>query len=211
MTAVAVPTPVEASIRLDGIRWQTYEALRDDLEAQHRHLRLTYYSGTLEIMSPSPEHELYKKTAGRFVETLAEELALDYYPLGSTTYKRANFAAVEPDECFYFRNAAAVQGLRRIDLERDPPPDLALEIDITYSSMNRLSVYAALGVPEVWRYDGQRLMIYQLQNGTYAESDRSLAFPNFPITQLSEFLNRAIDSNYPALIREFREWVRKLL
>ena len=71
MTAVAVPTPVEASIRLDGIRWQTYEALRDDLEAQHRHLRLTYYSDTLEIVSPSPEPELYKKTAGRLVETLA--------------------------------------------------------------------------------------------------------------------------------------------
>ncbi|MFM7449899.1 MAG: Uma2 family endonuclease [Leptolyngbyaceae cyanobacterium] len=143
-TPLAPPTEV---IHLSGISWQTYETLLKELS--DRRLRLTYNRGTLEIMAPSPEHELGKTLMGRFVETLAEESEIPIYPLGSTTFKRPELSGAEPDECFYIRRIGAVQGKKRLDLTQDPAPDLVVEIDVTSSSQNRLQVYADLGVAEV--------------------------------------------------------------
>lgn len=155
-------TQLEQSIQLSGISWQTYETLASELS--DRRLRLTYNCGILEIIAPSPEHEFYKKIAGR-VETIAEELKISIYPLGSTTFNRRNFrAGGEPDECFYIQNQSAVKGKKRIDLTIDPPPDLVIEIDITSSSKNCLEVYAVLGVFEIWHYSEIFLTIYHLQN-----------------------------------------------
>ena len=159
MTAILLTPPAEI-IHLSGISWQTYETLRSELG--NRRLRLTYNRGTLEIMVPSPEHELNKKVIGRFVETLAEESDIQIYPLGSTTFQRPELSGAEPDECFYFRNIALVQGKKRLDLTVDPGPDLVIEIDITSSSPNRLQVYADLGVAEVWIYNGDLLTVKQL-------------------------------------------------
>ncbi|MCE2661845.1 MAG: Uma2 family endonuclease [Microcystis sp. 53602_E8] len=118
-------------------------------------------------MAPSPEHEFSKTLIGRFVETLAEESAVPIYPLGSTTFKRPKLSGAEPDECFYIDNIEAVRGKKRLDFNEDPAPDLVIEIDVTSSSQNRLQVYADLGVAEVWVYNGESLVIQQLQNGTY--------------------------------------------
>jgi Uma2 family endonuclease len=78
----------EQCIQLSGISWQTYQTLLAELS--ERRLRLTYNRGILEIMAPSPEHELYKKLASRFVETIAEELRISIYPLGSMTFNRSD-------------------------------------------------------------------------------------------------------------------------
>ncbi|AFY75999.1 hypothetical protein Ple7327_0555 [Pleurocapsa sp. PCC 7327] len=147
---------------MSGISWQTYETLLKELS--HRRLRLTYNRGTLEIMVPSPERELYKKVLGRFVETIAEELEINIYPLGSTTFQRPQLSGTEPDECFYIQNLDAIKGRKRIDIEEALPPDLVVEIDITSSLRNRFQVYADLEVPEIWLYDGKDFKIYQLQN-----------------------------------------------
>lgn len=197
----------EEIIHLSGISWQTYEALLNELSASRR-LRLTYNYGNLEIMVPSPEHERYKKVIGRFVETLAEELAVRIEPLGSTTFKRPNLTGAEPDESFYILNLNAVKGKNRIDLQQDPPPDLVVEIDITSGSQERLQIYASMGVPEVWLYDGNSFSINILQNQKYAVVEESLAFPNLPIQEISRFLEQVGQKDYLDLIKEFRNWVR---
>jgi Uma2 family endonuclease len=193
-------------IQLTGISWQTYETLLTELG--DRHLRLTYNRGQLEIMTPSPEHELSKKVLGRFVETLAEETNLPIYPLGSTTFKRPQLSGVEPDECFYICHIEAVRGKKRLDLTEDPAPDLVLEIDITNSSPHRLQVYQDLGVAEIWVYNGESLVIQQLQNGSYVTSASSQFFPTLPIPKLAGFLQQSKKMDYLELVKTFRNWVR---
>jgi Uma2 family endonuclease len=205
MVATPLAPPTEL-IHLSGISWQTYETLLEELS--DRRLRLTYNRGTLEIMAPSPEHEFSKKLMGRFVETLAEETNLQIHPLGSTTFKRPELSGAEPGECFYFRNIGAVWGKKRLDLDKDPAPDLVVEIDVTSSSQNRLQVYADLGVAEVWIYNGESLIIKQLQNGMYITSQASQFFPNVPILEIAGFLQQAETVDYLELVKIFRDWVR---
>jgi Uma2 family endonuclease len=205
MTATVIAPPAEI-INLSGISWETYETLLEELN--NRRLRLTYNRGTLEIMAPSPEHELSKEVLGRFVETIAEELAVQIYPLGSTTFKRPEISGAEPDKCFYIYNIDAVRGKKRLDLNEDPAPDLVLEIDVTSSSQNRLQVYGDLGFREVWIYNGEFLAIQQLENGTYITSELSQFLPNLPILETAIFLQQAGQKDYLELVKEFRDWVR---
>jgi Uma2 family endonuclease len=205
MTGTLLAPPAEI-IRLSEISWETYERLLEELN--NRRLRLTYYRGNLEIMAPSPEHERFKKLTGRFVETMAEELDLRIEPLGSTTFKRPKLSGAEPDECFYIYNIDAVRGKKRLDLAEDPAPDLVVEIDVTSSSQNRLQVYADLGVAEVWLYNGESLVIQQLQNGIYITSQTSQFFPNIPIPEIAGFLQQAETIDYLELVKSFRNWVR---
>ncbi|MEG4023382.1 Uma2 family endonuclease [Microcoleus sp. S13C4] len=198
--------PPEQIVQLSGISWQTYETLL--AEIGDRQIRLTYNRGNLEIMVPSPEHERFKTIMGRFVETLAEELDVRIEPLGSTTFKRPELSGAEPDECFYIQNISAVKGKKRIDLTQDPPPDLVVEIDITSRSENTLQVYADLGVPEVWIYNGLRLGINRLENGEYVEGEISLAFPSLPILEIVRFLEQAETMDYLELVKAFRNWVK---
>lgn len=205
MTAILFAPPHEI-INLSGISWPTYETLLEELS--DRRLRLTYNRGNLEIMAPSPEHERFKKLAGRFVETLAEELDLRIEPLGSTTFKRPQLSGAEPDECFYLDNIDAVRGKKRLDLAEDPAPDLVVEIDVTSPSDNRLQVYADLGVAEVWIYNGISLVIQQLQNGIYITSPTSQFFLNIPIPEIARFLQQSASIDYLELVKSFRQWVR---
>jgi Uma2 family endonuclease len=205
MVATVLTPPTEL-IHLSGISWRTYETLLDELS--DRRLRLTYNRGNLEIMAPSPEHELGKEVLGRFVETLAEELEVKIHPLGSTTFRRPELSGAEPDKCFYIRNIEVVRGKRRLDLTEDPAPDLVVEIDVTSSSQSRLQVYADLGVTEVWIYNGDSLAVQQLENGIYMASQESQFFPNLPIAEIAGFLQQAETTDYLELIKAFRQWVR---
>jgi Uma2 family endonuclease len=205
MTAKTL-VPPEQIVQLSGISWQTYETLL--AEIGDRQIRLTYNRGNLKIMVPSPEHERFKEVLGRFVETLAEELEVRIEPLGSTTFKRPEFLGAEPDKCFYIQNISAIKGKKRIDMDRDPPPDLVVEIDITSSSENSLQVYADLGVPEVWIYNGSRLRINRLEERGYVECDRSLAFPSVAILEIVSFLQQAETMDYLELVKAFRNWVK---
>ena len=205
MTATLLP-PTTEIIHLSGISWQTYETLLKELS--DRHLRLTYNRGNLEIMAPSPEHERFKKVSGRFIETLAEELDIRIEPLGSTTFKRLELSGAEPDECFYIDNIDAVRGKKRWDPDKDPAPDLVIEIDVTSSSQNRLQVYADLGVAEVWIYNGDTLTVKQLVNGLYITSQTSQFFSDLSIPDIAGFLQQAETMDYLELVKMFRQWVR---
>lgn len=192
---------------LIGIRWETYQALLLDL-AENPGKKLTYDQGTLEIMTPLPEHEINKGFLGRLVQTTTEVLGLEISSLGSTTLSRKDLQkGVEPDECYYITNEELVRGKIKFDFNRDPPPDLAIEIDITSSSLDRLTIYAALGVREIWRFDGKNLFIYCLENGSYQEQEKSSVLPILSKSVILNFLTRREEKGENALLREFRQWL----
>src|SRR5438045_4955835 len=154
--ATVLSTPNQRVV-MDDISWETYEQLLADF-AESSGYRLSYDGGTLEIMSPLEEHEESNRTLNLLVEAVAEEREIEIRNLGSTTFKRQDLGkGFEADSCFYIQNFERVRGKRRIDLLTDPPPDLVIEIDVTSPSLPKLPIFAQLGIPEVWRYDGQRL------------------------------------------------------
>lgn len=194
---------------LYDIGWEQFERLLEDL-GDRRAARIAYIDGTLEIMTPLPEHEYFKEAIGVSIQDIAEELEIDYESYGSTTWrKRVKMAGLEPDNCFYFQNEAIVRGRLDLDLKRgDPPPDLALEIDITSKSLDRFPIYARLEVPELWCYDGGELKIYHLRKGEYVEAQTSLALPGLPVRELPELIETHRTSGRRAVRRAVREWAR---
>jgi Uma2 family endonuclease len=194
---------------LYNISWQQFENLLKDL-GEHRAAKLAYDRTTLEIITPLPEHEHYKEVISDSVKDIADVLDLEYESYGSTTWKReTRMAGVESDNCFYFQNEAAIRGRLDLDLKQDPPPDLALEIDITSKSLNRFPIYARLGVPELWCYDSGELKIYLLQNGEYIESEKSLVFPTLEIRYLPKLIEQNRANGRRAIRQAVREWVRE--
>ena len=207
MTATLIQTP-QPGVVLKNMSWQTYESLVNEL-AQQRGIRLTYDRGTLEIMTPSDPHEGNKEMIGRFVETLTEELNVEIRSLGSRTCKREDLArGLEPDKCYYIENERLIRDVKQIDLNEYPPPDLVIEIDITSSSINRMELYANLGVPEVWCYDGSRLIFYQLEGEEYLEREVSPHFPFLSPSEIIRFLEMQENVGETSMIRGFRQWVR---
>lgn len=207
----AVLTPLLRQVVLQGVSWSTYQALVSDLESEPGK-RLIYNEGTLEIVAPLPPHEGYKRLLGRLVEVATEEEEIEIRSLSATTWKREDLRkGLEADECYYIQNELAVRGKSEIDLLTDPPPDLAIEIDITSSSISRLTIYAALGVPEVWRYDGEDLTIYRLTEGQYFPQDTSVALPLLRRDDILRFLTDSQTMGETSLVRSFRRWVRDRL
>ncbi|MEG4205051.1 Uma2 family endonuclease [Microcoleus sp. Pol7_A1] len=167
---------------VEDVNWQQFESILAEL-GERRASRLSYSNGRLEIMVPLPEHEKAKEIIGDMVKILLETRQIAFESLGSTTLKNERMSqAVEPDTCFYIQNQAAVIGKNRLDMSIDPPPDLAIEIDLT--SRTQLDNYQILGVPELWRYARRGLQINVLQAEQYIESDVSPTFPNIPIVEL---------------------------
>ncbi|MDY6785459.1 MAG: Uma2 family endonuclease, partial [Cyanobacteriota bacterium] len=194
---------------LYDISWQQFENLLANL-GESRGTRVAYDSGTLEIMTPLPEYEYYKETLGIAIQDIAEVLAQEYESLGSTTWKRKlKQAGVEADNCFYFQNEPKIRGKLDIDLERDPPPDLALEIDVTSKSLARFPIYAPLGVPEIWCYDSGKLKIYQLNGQEYIEVETSSIFPTLPVGELPQLIEQYRFSGRLSLRRAARKWARE--
>ena len=191
-----------------GIRWETYQSLLLDL-AENPSKKLTYDQGTLEIITPLPEYEINKGFLGRLVQTTTELLGLEISILGSTTLSRKDLQkGVGPDESYYITNEELVRGKIKFDFNHDPPPDLAIEIDITSSSLDRLTIYAALGIREIWRFDGENLFIYCLQYGNYQEQEKSNVLPILSRSVILNFLIRRGEKGENALLREFREWLQ---
>ncbi|MEH1931070.1 MAG: Uma2 family endonuclease [Nostoc sp.] len=204
-------TPAEQRTVLHNVSWETFEALLRDT-GEDRGSRFAYDCGVLEIMTPLFEHENPKSNFGNFIIALAEELGIEVRSAGSTTLKRKiSRRGIEPDTCYYIQNELAIRGKETLDLENDPPPDLAIEIDITSSSINKLGIYSALGVTELWRYDGQNLKFYQLIEGQYVECKFSIAFPIVSVSEISRFIEQSKTSGEIALLKSFRAWVRDKL
>jgi Uma2 family endonuclease len=205
---VRTSLPRYEHVYLTGVSYATYDALVTEV-GDRRNLRFTYFHGELEIMSPLQRHERAKTLLAQMIETITEELGIPRMSCGSTTFKdELRDSGLEPDECYYVQHEGEVRG-RTIQLGEDPPPDLALEVDVTTSVMDRLPVYAALGFPEIWQYEGGRIVIHLLQhNGEYAVGEQSLALPMVSVQKLVEHLNRSGATDETTWIRAFRQWVR---
>ena len=208
MAATAIPSASRESFVLEGVSFELYERLVQELAEQH--IYITFDRGRLELMSPSPEHEWWKSLIGRLIEALALERAVAAEALGSTTFKRGDLAkGLEPDECYYLRGASALRRKREADLTRDPPPDLVVEVDITHRAIDREGIYAALGVAELWRFDGRAVTFLLLEpGGSYRRADTSAAFPGLRAADLQRFLNEAQDKDQGAAVLAFRDWIR---
>jgi Uma2 family endonuclease len=202
----------EQRLLLHNIGWQTYEAIGKALQ-DRSNVRLTYDGEALEIVTLSPEHEKLRHRLGRFLEVLAEELDLTLEPGGSMTFKREDLArGLEPDECFWIANEPQVRGKVEWDPNRDPSPDLVIEIEITRSALDRRDIYAALGLPEVWRCTRESLIVLRIQDdGNYQVSEASPTFPGIPVVEMVRFLQPDETRDYLSLVRSFRAWVRDQL
>ncbi|MDJ0510612.1 MAG: Uma2 family endonuclease [Crocosphaera sp.] len=195
------------SIVLYNIAWQQFENLLENL-GDSRSASITYDEGRLEIMSPLPEHEYLKERISDTIKEAAEMLDLDFECLGSTTWKREiKKAGIEPDNCFYFQNEPLIRGKLVFDLNHDPPPDLALEIDLSSKSINRFPIYARLEVPEIWCYDSGELKIYQLEGDSYLQKEVSSIFPNFNITKIPLLIQRYRQQGRKIFIKAVKEWL----
>lgn len=197
---------------LKDISWDDFEQILAEL-GDRRASRIAYYKGILEIMVPLAGHEDGKVIIGNLVEILLEELDIEFRNLGSTTFKQQNMnAGVEPDACFYIQNEAAIRGKERIDLNFDPPPDLAIEIDLTSDSEIKKNSYAAIGVPELWIYDGRSLKFYILQDRQYMTTEKSQIFPNLPIIEvIPQYVTQSKVEGRNVAIKAFRRWIAEHL
>lgn len=202
--------PVGQRLLLRNLSWQAFEHILEEL-GESRSSRIAYSHGTLEIRIPSPEHEVDKELIGDLVKILLDELEIDCECFGSTTFKQEAMASgVEPDQCFYAQNQAKMRGKRRIDLTVDPPPDLAIEVDVT--SKTQLAAYAALGVPELWLYEKGELQIYTLEAGQYKSATLSPTFPTLPILDwITEVLEQSVAVGRSPTLRAFRRRMQQTI
>jgi Uma2 family endonuclease len=199
--------PPGQRLLIQDLDWSEFEAVLAKL-GEKRASRLAYCEGTLEIRLPLPEHEIDKELIGDLVKILLEELEIDCECFGSTTFKQKELnIGLEPDQCFYIQNHLQMRGKRRFNPSLDPPPDLALEIDVT--SKTQIEAYRRLGIPELWVYDGGDLKIYLLQGGQYQISETSLTFPSLPILDwAAQVLAESQTLGRSPALRRFRQKIR---
>ncbi|MEB3247779.1 MAG: Uma2 family endonuclease [Merismopediaceae bacterium] len=216
MTVIAPPPEIKANVKLAeqrvifyDLNWESYQQILQAL-GNHRASRLTYEQGTLEITMPSEEHEWTTRLFDLFIRILVAESGLKLKTMGSTTLLRPELLkGAEPDNGFYIQNSLKVQQ-KIVDLQTDPPPDLVVEIDITHTDINKFNLYAGLGVPEFWRYNGQALQFYCLQDGIYQEVETSPTF-SFPLKErFYQFLQDCFVDEIEGE-KQLRAWVREIL
>jgi Uma2 family endonuclease len=198
------------AVVLHNINWKSYECLLENYEDSSAP-RLAYDRGTLEIMSPLIPHEETNRALATIVERIAQEWRISFRNLGSTTFKRSDLSrGFEPDTCFYFANRNRIAGRNTIDLDGgDPPPDLVIEVDVTSSSVNKLSILAALGVPEVWQVVEEVVTILTLVDGAYTIRENSLALPNLSQSTLNTLLQRRQTIDILDWLTSIHEWARQ--
>jgi Uma2 family endonuclease len=193
---------------LSGVRWEAYRELRDAPENEHA--RMTYDRGDLEIMSLSRRHERLADFIGRLVHVWTEESGIEIESCRSMTMQREDLQrGFEADNCYYVANVHLVRGKEELDFSVDPPPDLAIEIEVSRKAINKMAIYAAFGVPEVWRYDGQALQAYVLtEEGQYRAQSRSNCFPHLPLAEVERLLGQLNEAGETSLVKSFRAWVQ---
>jgi Uma2 family endonuclease len=204
-------TSAEQRFLLHDVSWDFYEALLQEIG--DRAIRVTYDRGDLELMSPSGEHEHCKWIIGRFIETMADELEMPFRSGGSTTFRsKRHKKGLEADECYYLGAQSMARRKARAARSKLIGPDVAVEIDISRGSIERLEVYAALKVKEVWRYNGKTLKVHVLKpSGQYQPVDRSPTFPWLPLEDVSRFLDQRDELDDSSLVRGFRRHIQAIL
>lgn len=200
---------VNQKLILQSIGWDVYERILREYENSNG-VHFAYDDGVLEVEVPLFEHERPTEILRDLITTICIEREIDYINAGSTTFlKRAKAKGVEPDTAFYIQNENQIRGLKKIDLDQDPPPDLVIETDLTSPSLNKMPIYAALGVPEVWLYKGDKVTFYILYGGVFRETEHSLALPFLDNQTINDFLQKGMQASSSKWIREIREWINK--
>lgn len=199
--------PDGATLVIHQASWDDYERLVEDVAQSGLHnVRISYDRGRLEIMSPLPQHGKYASFIDRLVQILSEEMDLKVESFGNSTWKRRRLAkGAEPDACYYVASADRIIGKGKIDQEKDPPPDIVVEIDITNESLIKFSIYAALGVPEIWRYDEQRVQIYELSGDRYVEAPSIHFFAELTGPMLAGSLELSESQGQTEALKVFRQ------
>lgn len=194
-----------SQISVHNLSWQDFERILAEL-GEKRSTRVAYYRGTLEIMSPLASHERPHRIIADIVKAILDAQGRSWEDFGSTTLKRPEIAGVEPDTCLYIQSADRMQGCTNLDLADYPPPDLAIESDVTSKTM--LEAYEALQVPEVWIYRNSQLTIHLLQEGGYIQTPLSPIFPHLPIpAMIPELVQQAISKGTSRMLRELKAQV----
>jgi Uma2 family endonuclease len=208
---IVTPEIAEQRVILSNVSWQTFEQLLKEL-GDKRATRLAYNEGLLEIMTPLGRHENNNRFIDDLIRAIADELNLNLKKFGSLSLKREKkLKGAEPDSCYYLQNEPLVRSKQEIDLDNDPPPDLVLEIDITSGSLDKRPIYAAIGVPEFWRYDGNKLEVFVLHpsNRDYQQVNQSSTFPWMSLDVIPRFIRQSLVDGETATLRAFRAWVRE--
>ncbi len=203
--------PVGSQLLIHDVDWETFNQWLDETMDTRRLPRISYSQGRVEFMVPGAEHEDDRSIIGDLVKVLLEEMDIEFRALASKTLRSSKAKkAVEADECFYIQHETEVRGKKKIHLDFDSPPDLAIEIDIT--SRTHFDNYEKLGVPELWRFDGKELTILILENGSYLESQISRQFPKLPIKQIiPEYLEKSKQDGRNKTMKAFRQWLAENL
>lgn len=201
----AVHLPVGATLVIHDFDWAGYEHILEAL-GERPHLRVSYDHGRLEILSPSSRHEQYARLMDLIVFVYCDVFDLKVRCFGQTTWKKESLAkGLEPDACYYIKNVELIQGKSDINIDSDPPPDIAVEIDLTKSSLLKFPIYAALSIPEIWHYDGTALHIYALGDGEYSEIHQSCFLPHLTGPMVAKVLEDARTGETMDTLKAFRK------
>lgn len=207
---IASDLPPAAAVTFNDVSWEEYEQLIEEL-GEAAGLRVSYNEGTLRILTLSSEHEAYATFITLLIGHLSFRLRTNIRFFGSATMRTKKKAkGNEPDACFYVQSAPVIGNRIQIDFAVDPPPDVVVEVDIHHDSRDKFSIYAALGVPEIWRYDGQELTIHHFQEDQYVQVERSLALPMLSAGSLTDFLARLPKYGESQTLVAFDEWLQSL-
>ncbi|HEY6334082.1 MAG TPA: Uma2 family endonuclease [Blastocatellia bacterium] len=200
--------PAGTVVRFTDVSWDQYEDLLQDAGEDGR-FRISFDRRALEVRTLSTEHGRFERFFERFVTIVGLRLGVDIISAGSATMRsRRKQKGIEPDACFYVQNAALIGSRLNLDFDTDPPPDIAVEVDISHDSMKKLDIYAALGIPEVWRFDGSRLCIFLLSGDQYVESAASPALPILTSQVLTGALAQMRSQGQTAALKAFDEWLK---
>lgn len=200
---------VNQKLILQGVDWNFYEQILEEYKGSNA-VHFAYDDGFLEVEVPLFEHERPTEILRDLITTICLEKEIDFINAGSTTFrKRAKAKGCEPDSAFYIQNEIRIRGLKQLDLKQDPPPDLVIEVDVTSPSLNKMPIYAALEVSEVWLYKGQSVIFYKLFGGIYQEIENSLAIPILSSVKATEFLQKGLRESSSKWFKEVREWTNK--
>ena len=218
MGSASVASPlrvvVDDCVVLPFVSWETYERLLSDDEGR-RVPRITYDQGVMELVTPSMPHEEDARTIARIVEIVAANLGIPMRSVGSTTFRRKDLErGFEPDASFYIQHEERIRGQTEVDLSVDPPPDIVLEMlemEVSRSAIDKLGLFASMGVSEVWRCDGQQVSIFILdpELDSYQESSQGLALPALSRESLARFLIESRTTLSPDWFQAVSDWARE--
>lgn len=209
--AIVSELPPDSEVTFRNVTWDEYEELLEQV-GEATHLRISYNEGLLKVMSVSLEHEKYADFFKCLVHQVRLRLRINVLFSGSATMRKEKKSkGNEPDAGFYVQTASVVGNRLDLDFEVDPPPDIVVEVDIHHASMKSDPIYAALGVSEIWRYDGQRTTILHLQGDAYVEAEASRALPVLNAAVLTEYLARMREEGEMEAVFAFDEWLQTLV